>query len=320
MKPLLIANPNAGGGRSGRTFSALRPIVERVLGPVDVEMTRAPGHAIALARAAAEGGRELVIALGGDGTLHEVANGVLGATNGERGGAGTAIGLIADGTGGDFRKSLHLPHRLDHYLDAIASGRERRVDAARATFRNGDGTEGTRWFVNILSAGLGGKVDRFVAESPRALTPTAAYLWASVRAIAGSDPAHLTCVVERDGERIEKRVFAWAVAVCNGTTFGSGMRIAPMAKVDDGRLEVVALSAPSKLAFMLLSRKLYSAEHLGERGVLHLSGERVEIAAAPGAGGAREARQKVLLDVDGEPLGELPVRIEVVPGALRLRA
>ena len=106
MKPLLIVNPSAGGGRAGRTFGELRPIVERVLGPVDVETTRASGHAIAIASAAAAEGRELVIALGGDGTLHEVANGVLGAEQDGHRGDRTAIGFIAHGTGGDFRKSL----------------------------------------------------------------------------------------------------------------------------------------------------------------------------------------------------------------------
>jgi diacylglycerol kinase family enzyme len=85
--------------------------------------------------------------------------------------------------------------------------------------------------------------------------------------------------------------------------------------VDDGLLEVVALSAPSKLAFLLLSRKLYTGEHLGDPGVLHLAGERVEISAIEGA----RPEERVLLDVDGEPLGELPVRIEIVPGALRMR-
>jgi diacylglycerol kinase (ATP) len=313
VRPVLILNPSAGGGRAGRTFSALRPIVERALGTIDVETTRAPGHAIELARTAANEGRDLVIALGGDGTLHEVANGVLTSRDG---GGGTAIGLIADGTGGDFRKSLDLPHRLDRYLDAIASGRERRIDAARATFDSGNGTDGTRWFVNILSAGLGGKVDRFVAQSPSTLAPTAAYLWASLRAIATTDAAPLTCVVESAGRRTERRLDAWAIAVCNGTTFGSGMRIAPMAAADDGRLEVVALSAPSKLAFMLLSRKLYTGEHIGDPGVVHLSGERVTISPAPGP----RANDEVLLDVDGEPLGRLPVTIEIVPGALRMRA
>jgi diacylglycerol kinase (ATP) len=317
LKPLLIVNPNAGGGRAGRTFAAIRPIVERVLGPVDVELTRAPGHGITLARAAAEEGRELVISLGGDGTLHEVANGVLDAGDDSardtEAKGGTQIGFIAQGTGGDFRKSFDLPHRLDRYLDAIASGREQRVDAARATFRGADGTEQTRWFVNILSAGLGGKVDRFVADARGALGPGAAYAWASLRAMVASEPAPIRCVVEHSGTRTERSLDAWAIAICNGGTFGSGMRVAPMAAVDDGRLEVVALSAPSKLELLLLARKLYAGEHLRDTGVVHLSGERVELTLAPGG------RERVLLDVDGEALGELPLRVEIVPGALRMR-
>ncbi len=310
MKPLLIANPRAGGGRAGRAFGELRPIAERALGPVDVAMTEAPGHAITIARDATESGRELLVAIGGDGTLHEVANGVLSASPVAR--ERTAVGYIGQGTGGDFRKSLDLPHRLDHYLAAIASGRERRVDAGLATFTNTDGTTSRRWFVNILSVGLGGKVDRFVAEATGSLPPTAAYLWASARALATSDPARLTCAVTKRGERTEHSVDAWSIAVCNGTTFGSGMRVAPMARVDDGQLEVIALSAPSKLAFALLSRKLYTAAHVGEAGVLHLSGERVEIAT--------RSRAPVLLDIDGESVGQLPITIDLTASALRVRA
>jgi YegS/Rv2252/BmrU family lipid kinase len=301
-------NPNAGGGRAGETFGAIRPIVERVLGAVDVVLTRAPGHGIALAREAAQEGRELVISLGGDGTLHEVANGVLDAGN-----ATTQVGFIAQGTGGDFRKSLDLPHRLDRYIDAIASGRERRIDAARATFRRADGTEETRWFVNVLSAGLGGKVDRFVAATQMSLGARATYAWASLRAIAESEPTPIRCVVEHAGNRTEHRIDAWAIAICNGRTFGAGMRVAPMAAVDDGRLEVVALCAPSKLEFLLLARKLYAGDHLRDAGVVHLHGEGVELSLAPGA------RGPVLLDVDGEGLGELPLTVAVVPQALRMR-
>jgi diacylglycerol kinase (ATP) len=320
VKPLVVVNPSAGGGRAGRNFAAMRPVIERSLGPVDVAMTRAAGHAITLARSAAEEGRSLVVAVGGDGTLHEVANGILDATaqDNRRGDpAETAIGFIAEGTGGDFRKSLGLEHRLDQYLGAIASGRERRVDAGRATFRNADGSTGTRWFVNILSAGLGGKVDRFVADSPRMLAPTAAYFWATVRAMATSARAPIACVVEQKGKRTEHRIDAWSIAICNGSTFGSGMRIAPMAAVDDGRLEIVALSAPSKLGLVLLSRRIYAGTHIGEPGVTHLSGDRVELTSTRGASAG--AGVKVFLDVDGEPLGELPVTIEIVPGALRMR-
>ncbi len=312
MKPLLIVNPSAGGGRAGRTFASLRPIAERVLGPLDVRMTESAGHAIVLARTAASEGCELVVAVGGDGTLHEVANGVLSAGNGQ---ARTAVGFIAQGTGGDFRKSLGIPHRLDRYLAAIASGREKQVDAARAVFRGDGGQKEERWFVNILSAGLGGKVDRFVRDAPRMLPPTAAYVWASARALAGSDATEVSVAVEQNGERTVHRLDAWVVAVCNGTTFGSGMRVAPMAKVDDGRLEVIVLSSPSKVSLAVLSQRLYAGSHIGEKGVLHTWGERVEIAPLPnGRGGS------LLLDIDGEPLGRAPVTITIARGALRIRA
>ncbi len=170
--------------------------------------------------------------------------------------------------------------------------------------------------MNILSAGLGGRVDRLVADSPRMLTPTAAYFWASVRALAMSERAPISCVVELAGARTERRIEAWSIAICNGSTFGSGMRIAPMAAVDDGRLEVVALSPVTKLGLVLLSRKIYAGTHLGDPNVTHLRGDRVELSAARGA---HDETEKILLDVDGEPLGELPVTIELVPGALRMR-
>ena len=316
MKPLLIVNPAAGGGKAGQTLHALQPVVERILGPVDLALTARAGHAIGLARNAAVEGRELIVAVGGDGTLHEVANGVLDAQVEK--GAKTALGLVAQGTGGDFRKSLGLEHRLDRYLEAIASGREQKVDAVRATFQMTEGgtrTKVTRWFLNILSVGMGGLVDRFVVDAPRAFSPGVAYLWASVRAAAAYEPAPLRCVVERGGERIENVLSPWVVGVCNGTTFGAGMRIAPMASVKDGRLEVVALSAPSMLSFARLSRKLYTGSHVGEPGVFHLSGEKVRIEAVRDGVGA-----PIFLDVDGEPLGELPLEVEVVPGALRVRA
>src|SRR5580704_7935058 len=155
--PLVVVNPSSGGGLAGRTFSRVRAVIERRLGAVDVALTARPGHAIALARDAALAGRKLIIAVGGDGTLHEVANGVLDA------GETTSVGYVGMGTGGDFRRSLGVEHRLDAYVEAIAVGRERQVDVGRVRYVSAGGETRTRWFVNILSAGMGGLVDRYVA-------------------------------------------------------------------------------------------------------------------------------------------------------------
>ncbi len=308
-RALAIVNPLSGGGRAGRTLADLRAVIERRLGPIDVAVTSRGGHAIEVAREAVESGRSLVLAVGGDGTLHEVANGVLQA------GGGAAVGYVGQGTGGDFRRTLGIEHRLDAYLDAIAGGRERALDVGRARYRGLDGTPQERWFVNILSAGLGGLVDRRIADMPKALGGRAAYYLASLRSLVECERARLRCTVSLAGERGERRLDAFMIAVCNGSFFGGGMKVAPMARPDDGRFEVVAMDAPSKLAFVTFSRRIYDGSHLTAPGVQHFACDRIAIDLEND-----RARGVFLLDVDGEPLGGLPVEIEVVPGALKMRA
>jgi diacylglycerol kinase (ATP) len=308
--PLLIVNPRSGGGKTGATFDDLRRTIEAALGTVDVAMTERPGHGIELARAAAQEGRELVVAVGGDGTLNEVVGGVVGA---ER--KGTEVGLVAQGTGGDFRRTLGVEHRLKDYLDALGSGRKRQVDVGRARFRANDGSQAERYFVNILSAGTSGLVDRYVADASRALGGTAAYFFASLKALARSRPGRLRIASRSDGKTEERHSTPFLIAICNGQFFGAGMQVAPMAKIDDGRFDVVLMSAPSKLAYAMTGRKMYSGGHLSRPGVEHFACDRIELDLE-----GDEARDVFLLDVDGEPLGGLPLEVELLPGALTLRA
>ncbi len=129
LPPLLVANPLSGGGKTGRTLGDVHAVIERRLGHVDLALTSRPGHGIDLAREGVREGRETIIALGGDGTLHEVANGVLDA------GGGAAVGYIGQGTGGDFRRTLGMRHRLDAYIEVIAAGRERPIDVGKLRYR-----------------------------------------------------------------------------------------------------------------------------------------------------------------------------------------
>jgi len=287
VKPLLVVNPKAGGGRTGAIIDDVRGAIERSkIGEVDVVQTTGRGSAIDLAEAGANEGRELVVAVGGDGTFSEVCNGVL------RSGKPARVALIGQGTGGDFRKTLGIEHRLDRYVDAIASGKERTLDVGKARYREG-GSDHERYFVNILSAGMGGLVDEYVASGSRALGGTAAYFMASAKALIRVKPGNLKCTI--DGEVVRMR--SYMIAICNGRYFGSGMHVAPMALVDDGKLEVVSMDSPNKMAFAAFSRKIYDGSHLR----------------------SRDARDTFRLDVDGEPLGGLPLAIEVIPRAIVLR-
>ncbi len=310
-KPLLVVNPAAGGGRCGRTFGAVREVVERRIGPVDVASTERPGHAIELARSAASAGRARIVAVGGDGTLNEVVNGVLASERSTE----VAVGFVGQGTGGDFRRTLGIEHRLDAYVDALAAGRERALDVGAAQFRGHDGALQRRWFLNILSVGMSGLVDRFIADSPRFLGGKAAYYLASVRALARSERARLACLIGLAGASRSAEIDSSLLAICNGGYFGGGMNIAPMAGPDDGRFEVVSIDAPSKLAFPAYTRKIYGGGHLGLPGVSHFACDRIGIDLV-----TERARGAFLLDVDGEPLGGLPLEVEIVSKALRFLA
>jgi diacylglycerol kinase (ATP) len=316
VNPLLVVNPTSGGGATGRTFAAMKETIERALGPVDVAMTERPGHGIDLAREGAIAGAPLVIAVGGDGTLHEVVNGLMQAKGGADGAPNgradaTQLGMIAQGTGGDFRKALGLEHRLDKYLEALKSGRTRALDVGKFT---GGGKTG-HYFVNILSAGMGGLVDRYVADASRVLGGTAAYFGASLRALVNARLGNVKATVTMDGQTTTHQIRSFMIAICNGRFFGSGMKVAPMAEVDDGVLELVALGATSKLGFAMTSRGIYTGAHIGQNGTVHLRGQKIVLDLAN-----EDARSVYLLDVDGEPMGGLPLTVEVVPKALTLRA
>ena len=313
MNPLLVVNPKSGGGATGRTFGALRSTIERALGKVEVSMTERPGHGIDLAREAAIAGHPLVIAVGGDGTIHEVVNGLMQARAGGYGTKAetTQLGIIGQGTGGDLRKTLGIEHRLDRYVDAIASGKQRQLDVGKFS---GGGKAG-HYFVNILSVGMGGLVDRYVAEAPRFLGGKAAYFGASLKALLNARLGNVRCTVTKDGKTEEHVIRSFMIAVCNGKYFGGGMKVAPMAEVDDGAFELVALGATSKIGFAMTSGSIYSGEHIGHAGTVHLRGQKMKLELVN-----EDAKSVYLLDVDGEPMGGLPLEIEVVPKALMLRA
>lgn len=313
MKPLLIVNPRASGGRTGELFQKMRGPLERTIGSFDVTFTERGRHAVDLAREAALAGRETVVAVGGDGLIHEVASGLLLAK--EEGATGVRLGIVGAGTGGDFRKSLDIEHRLDKYGEVIACGKSRRVDAARFSFVNHEDARSSAYFVNILSLGIGGLVDRFVASSSRALGGTVAYFAASLRGLAESEVGVLGCTIELGGKTREEEVRSRSLAICNGRFFGSGMHIAPMAKLDDGLLDVVDLGAASRLRFGLASSRVYTGSHLKSADVRYFRCEKLKIDLLNKA-----VRDRFPLDVDGEPLGRLPIEVEILPGALEVLA
>ena len=312
QSPLLIVNPRSGGGKTGKVFDAMRPALRRAIGEIDVVFTERGRHAVQLARDAARDGRRVVVAVGGDGTIHEVVNGLMQARD-EGVKDVPRLGIIGQGTGGDFRRTLGLEHRLDRYCAAIAAGKTQKVDVGRASFSGHDGGKSSSFFINILSVGLGGIVDQLVAEASRGLGGTMAYFGASVRGLLRSEIGVLECSLGLAGKTRDEVITTRNLAICNGRFFGSGMKVAPMADPSDGVFEIVSLGAASKLRFALEGSRMYTGDHIGKEGIVHLRCDTISIALRNTA-----VADRFLLDVDGEPLGRLPMQIDLVPGALEI--
>src|SRR5215210_1662037 len=154
--PLIIVNPASAGGSTGRAWPGVASAVRSHFGPFEVAFTKRSGEAVEIAEREARAGRRFIIACGGDGTINEVANGLL------RSESEAELGILPSGTGGDFRRTLDIPRRTADAARALRKGETRVMDAGRVTFLNGSGEEESRFFVNVASFGMGGDVIRRV--------------------------------------------------------------------------------------------------------------------------------------------------------------
>ncbi len=167
----------------------------------------------------------------------------------------------------------------------------------------------------MLSAGLGGLVDHYIDSMPSFIGGRLGYYLASLGAVVVGKEGQVRVRAEWQGETREETLPAYLVAICNGRWFGGGMDVAPMAQPDDGRLEVVTVTAPNKLFIVKRIQSVYAGRHLEVPTVHHFPCERMELRLEDQA-----AESRFLLDVDGDALGSLPLTVEVVPKRLRVRA
>ena len=310
--PLIIVNPASATGATGEAWPGVASAVRQHFGAFEVAFTKRPGEAVEIAEREACAGRKLIIACGGDGTISEVASGIL------RAGEGTAtaeLGILPSGTGGDFRRTLDIPTRAADAARHLRAGETRLMDAGRVTFTNEGGEEESRFFVNVASFGMGGDVINRVKKRAGLPAGAARVLGGKVSFAAAALQAAVT--FEKPAVRVSldggapSRLTVANFCVANARYFGGGMKIAPNAKVDDGHFDVVAVGDVSALTVLANSYRLYLGTHLGMQEVRHALARTVRAESADGS--------VVKLEIDGELAGRLPALFEVLPRALRVR-
>jgi len=303
----VILNPSAGAGTAMRKLSVLAQSLRRHGLKHEILLTKGRGHASELARQARAEGVDVVAVVGGDGTLNEVLQAYIDA-NGDVV-AGPDLALVPCGTGGDFRRTLGLSGALDEAVGRIRFGTRKGIDMGVLRLIGHAGEDIVRAFVNITSFGIGGQVDALANATPKWLGGKASFAVATLRAMATYRNAPVR--VRVDGASFYEGP-AFNVAIANGRYFGGGMMIAPQADPSDGRFEVVALCDVSRLEAVTLSNRIYAGSHLAADGVKVGHGVRIE--AEP-----LHPWAHVLVDMDGEQPGCLPLRAQVARGALTFR-
>ncbi len=302
-KIFVVVNPEAGGGSGRRHWPRISRELKERLGNFDAEETTAIGHARMIAEDATEAGYDLVIACGGDGTIHEVVNGLFDAKKSPP----PTLGIICLGTGADLIKTLGIPKDISAQIKIIAGGKGKKIDLGRVTYRNAEERKESRLFVNIADAGLGADVVRLVEKSRQFLGRRLAYLGATLRSYAAWRPTRIEIVTDHSIE-IEWPSRPIAVVVANGRYFGGGMPIAPRSDPCDGYFDLIAIGEMSPLMVPLAAPLLY-AKQLDRLPSVRTDRVRsVQLTSDDPVG----------LDIDGEPIGSLPATFEMLPKALEV--
>lgn len=284
---VIIANPRAGHGKGAGNLERLRGVVRRRGLDGNVVATDHPGHATELARGLVDAGEHRVAVMGGDGTIGEVANALVGTD--------VELAIISMGTGNDIARSLKLPlNDLDASLTVAFEGDARRMDVGR---------ERDRAFLSVLGLGFPAVV---AAEANRFtwVKGPPAFFMAVYKAIHRLRPVHL--VIEMDDQTLDRECAA--VMIQNTPYTGGGLLMAPGARVDDGLLDVVVVEDIGKLSLMINFPKVYSGRHFEHPSFSLHRTSRVRIDSA-------EPLPKMF---DGDLCGWTPVDVRVDPGALRV--
>jgi YegS/Rv2252/BmrU family lipid kinase len=291
----LLVNPAAGGGKAAR----LAPQAERALRSHGLKVrrvdTRDLPHARELAVSAASAG-ERVVVLSGDGAIGVVAEAL-------RAVPGAVLGVLPGGRGNDLARALGVSQEIDQACATIAGGVVRAMDVGEVLGGNG---EPARSFVGIASAGFDSDANRIANEAPSWLG-NLVYAYGALRALLAWRPARIEIELDPPGER--RSFLAYTVGACNSRSYGGGMRAAPDALLDDGLLEVIVLENVGKLSFLTkILPRVFSGEHVREPCVHMFRAREVSI----------EADRPFTMYADGDPIGELPLRVRAVPGAINV--
>jgi len=263
------------------------------------ELTEAPGHAIEMARIAARNGYDMVVSVGGDGTINEIVNGLYAAGNIKD----AVLGIVSTGTGSDYIRTIGIPRRYEDACRCFLRPKKLTVDLGVVEYSS-NGNMAERLFVNFAGMGFDAEIVRRTTQQYKALGGLPSYLMGTLTTLFTYKNKDIYLKV--DGEEVEKRVCT--VVMNNGRYGGGGMFTAPDASINDGYFDVMIVGDMSKPDLLRSLPRIYKGTHLTHPKVTMKRAKEIEIRSA----------QPMQLQADGELLGQVPARFRILPSALNV--
>ena len=295
----VIVNPAAGTPSTSRKWPRISKRLKEMGLSFDYEFTEGAGHAIELARAAASGGYRYLIAVGGDGTVHEVANGILRSTGSDS----TTLGVVCTGTANSFVRSAGIPRNYINACSRLTSPRRLLIDVGAVEYKS-KGQSVQRFFINMAGVGFDAAVVAAAQRLPKYFGGITPYLVELPAFLLGYRNKSATLSLKDRTETT--RIFG--VVVANGCCYANGMLIAPQAELSDGLLDAVIFGDIDKFDVLKMLPMLYKGSHLKHPKIRLEKVTDITI----------ESSERLLLHADGELIGETPASFRLVPSALSI--
>jgi YegS/Rv2252/BmrU family lipid kinase len=299
LKTQVIVNPESNQGKTRKRWKYIKEAIKSYVHEFRYEFTEKPFQAIDIARDAIKDGSELIIGVGGDGTMNEIANGFF--EDRKIINPATTLGVLPSGTGSDLTKSLSIPSGLKDALRVITQAPSSLIDVGRVTFKDHSGEDSERFFLNVSDFGIGGEVVKRVNQR-RMERKASSYVRCLISAMVYYKSRRIKICV--DGKDLPEAEYLVG-AVANGRIFGKGMRVAPGAKLDDGLFDLILVKGMRFLEFCRHGWKIFLGTHLTHPKISLIRGRQIEALALE--------EGDVLLELDGEQLGRLPATFEILP-------
>lgn len=305
-KPFFVVNPEAQNGQLGKDWPAIKSYIENELGSFDFKFTKRALDTTLLTRQALKEGYTLIVAVGGDGTLSGCLNGFF--ENNKLVSKKAVLGILPYGRGSDFARALGISRDFKESLINLRGKRVCAVDVGLGSYINKKGKSEDRFFLNIANVGLVSHVDNWSHRAPKMIGASGAYIYGTVRGLM----EYRSHEIKYESEEKRGAILPVNIVIANGPYFGAGMKAAPKAKIDDGKLDIVMMKQTNFAELLYHFPKMYTGKILKAPNVAHLQTKKIKFTDKGTLTG-------LSVEMDGDDVGTTPATFQILEKTIQFK-